>query len=89
MQYCPFQGELVSGSGQEKSNLQNQTEPLKKTEQFDKPADTDLTTENELESEALVIVKVQPSYQDESVTENLKKELKPEDTLDTERKIEN
>ena len=77
MQCCPFQDELVSSSGQEKSDLQNQTEPLKKTEQFDKPADTDLTTENELESESL----------DESMIDNPKKELKREDTLDTERKL--
>ena len=54
LQYYPFQDELVSSSGQEKSDLQNQTEPLKKTEQCDKPADTNLTIDNELESEPLV-----------------------------------
>ena len=54
LKYCPFQDELVSSSKQEKSDLQNQTEPLNKTEQCVKPADTDLAVENELESETLV-----------------------------------
>ena len=36
------------------NNLQNQTEPPEKAEQFDKPANTDLTIGNELESEPLV-----------------------------------
>ena len=54
LQYCLFQDELVSNSGREKSDSQNQTEPLEKAEQFDKPANTDLTIENKLESEPLV-----------------------------------
>ena len=41
---------LVSSRGQEKSDLQNKTEPLEKAEQFDKvkPANTDLTIESRI-----------------------------------------
>ena len=43
-------GTIVSSRGQEKSDLQNKTEPLEKAEQFDKvkPANTDLTIESRI-----------------------------------------